>query len=560
MDEDMRVINTLPNASLVQFQDDFYYVGNELKLSTSDYFAIKDTFGLKQVEPNKNGIPLNFSEIKHIVRTAKIVTLTADMQEITNTITRYYVIVSESLPTQLTDKNTDKIIFNNKASPIKDALNKQIKTTTGTWKVIDIVGVGRHSAAFKVKLIKPSIRGAFSYLFGKTIRIAKFRKTDGLNLFFRNLMENTNKSPIEQSSAIKSIAGQIDKEQVKINNSAGLASIRIKSGGIVESLRTGITLTKWLESNSKKHKKKAEIIVKLAISIHDLHKKNIAHNDLNTDNIIIKENSRGQLSVKLIDFGNSSIINKQTRITAAIEEINTDRINVKQSGHRIKLSTTSPKNDKNMFKKDLLDLNILARSALGLKKDLISNNFNQSIRMLITSYARMQTSLELAKNPGAKPMKSDDELFWKDLKQIAKASADPQFKQDAQELQIMYKKALATTKPKAVGRADAILTSAILLTACAFAAELTLQFLDSSFAINRNYTNIATHLIVLIGILSFLSIAIHKASNTQNIIPNNTPLARSSHNLISFKDIWEQPGQNSPHVARKIDFTKESGV
>ena len=546
----MRVISTLNDCSLVSLGGDYYYVNHELTLTDAEYQTIQTSFSLPPRTPGKANVPLSIRQMQHIVELRKKITETDEMQAINNQVERLYVITKESLPTQTEAKNLDQVVFDNKIQPLKDILGQNFTNKHGKWIITDIKGIGKSTAAFEARLTKPSLSGRLS----NQKFILKLQKINRFELFMRQMNEKTefqNLVPEEkQNTVIKNLLKHTEHEQAKINQIAGLTTHTLANGGILEEFVSEKPLSQWLEINHTSQIKKLEVLTKIVLEVQKLHKLGLAHNDLNPDNIFIAEQNN-KLTVRLIDFGNSEQKNQPQRIGTMIET-NEGKMLIKQKANRYVFSSPKPKKNQhkdksklnlqqNFFQKDYLMLNHLARAEFGITHEIITNNPQQSIKTLITGYARAYAGTSFEQSYA-------DNAFWQQFKKMTKQTKDPNMR----EILRMKKLANKLTKPFAKKLTEGITIASAILATAVCGTEILLNYLHSKFAIDKLIT---PHIFAFALVAALVGTSITRIGFI-NTKPNMARFERQSPEYFPNiqKNIFDP--SESPAKPRQLNFSQ----
>lgn len=314
----MEIICSLPLECITKIDDKIYRIYH-LKVSNKFLEPIKQ-YNLRAI------IPQNSNEYFYLsLEQAKIIADVPNKNLALKTIAAEFLKQSQQkAQTKEIKEIDDHIIINEKKKRIDSVINTYITNKQGTWKIKNIIGMGRSCVAFNSILVKPSIAGIVTYLF-KPQRIAKFFKFSGIEIKHKAL-EVVNS--VSEEDTIN-MAKQLEAEQARINNICGLRTQTIQGGGILEDVRQGITLNKWLLKNSQKKEKKIEIFFLIVNEVFKLRKKGISHGDLNNiDNIMISEPPMG-LRAKFIDFG-ETIKSDTKRLSSAIDSFDISNIEKKK--------------------------------------------------------------------------------------------------------------------------------------------------------------------------------------------------------------------------------------
>ena len=165
----MEIICSLPLECITKIDDKIYRIYH-LKVSNKFLEPIKQ-YNLRAI------IPQNTNEYFYLsLEQAKIIAGVPNKNLALKAIANEFLKQSmQEVQTKKIKEIDDHIIINEKKKRIDSVINTYITNKQGTWKIKNIIGMGRSCVAFNSILVKPSISGIVTYLF-KPQRIAKFFK------------------------------------------------------------------------------------------------------------------------------------------------------------------------------------------------------------------------------------------------------------------------------------------------------------------------------------------------------------------------------------------------
>lgn len=474
----MKVITEFNRLSLIELDGKYYDIPHTCTLSKDNFDAIKKTFGLKE----RNQHVITIDEALSIYKLYQLIEIDEDIQK-----PAIKIIIKElkkiAANIKNSPENVESAFLGNNKFTLSELRDKTFKTRNGKWKLGEAIGVGRDSFAFEAKGI--------SKINKNKVCIAKLIKSKPIELYASslNVTDYTNNPII--SSDTKQILINVEKEQIKLNNEFGIKSSPItyngNIGGIMEEKVPGITLTKWLKERPSELDK-IYILIKLAIKLNNLHRNNLVHGDINSDNIIIDSHEREISEVYLIDLGNSKI--KGTpRIRNRVFDLNTTDVKFHKNGKNIKLTAQDSRDD-DSFTEDILELKTLARVDLAIPEDIVARNLDQTIRDLVTKYSMIYTdskNFEFSK---------EEIKFWQEV--------DKNQDQQLQHIKKLKNDAWKTTMPKQKNRANKIRSTAIITSIATSISICSLYFSKSAIAIGNNLTTTVVNAVVIFSALTFL--------------------------------------------------------
>lgn len=493
----MHVVTEFVKDSLVFFDGKYYDIKHSHKLTKEEFAAIQTTFGLK----DRSEPVISIKEALEITELAKKITLTASQQKIAQDTSQYLSDLALDMKTQT--MNTEHLIFGDQYLTLEqmEMEKKTFKANSQKWQIKELIGSGRDAFAFEAIGVSKNNKD-------KTV-IAKFIKSQPLQVYLNALPVSfplfIGKINSEQNSVLN-LLKQIEQEQIKMNNLAGVKSAQIyangKQTGTIEEKVPGMTLTSWLQKKPSELKK-VYALIELCMQVKLLHKKNLIHGDINPDNILVNDIPGKALELRLIDFGNSRI-NNSARIRNRVFNINTSDVKVKFSGSKVILKAQFSTEDAK-FNEDIEGIRSISRREMHIPEDILARNLSETIDNLVFTYS---TSLANVKN--LRIPHSDAQTFWQ---QIEKSNR-PELK----EIKDLKKQADKITKPKARFKVNKTFIGAVLTTLASAGAMTALYFSKSAVAIGSSLIATVANALIMLSALAFLTFAIVNSFTTGKTI------------------------------------------
>ena len=528
---DMEVISRFADMKgcFVENNGEYYAIRDTMRFDANKWHQIRKLLKLRNIEATNHKVELNFHDAFKVYNSR--------LDNKPTEILEFYENIVRNLGSKLMDPNEGSIMFNSEITSFENMLGKTVKDKYGTWKLSKVIGFGSYCVAFKAELISPSLQGISRYLKGKKTRVAKFTKASNIQLYLRSFVTHNDEFEpqfMAKNGHIKlkpqsKLCRQLEVEQARINQMAELNSNLIYRGGIMEDFAEGKTLDQWLMDDCNNETKKIEIIIKLIQKVHRLHKLGITHNDLNNHSNIIID---GNMNVQIIDFGSSK---KNTpRLNEILQHDRMAELEFKKGKFECKSKID------NDFNKDIKEVNQLACEKLGFAEtEIFTSDIEESMKLVVTALARntLEESKDRTPSKYTALRAENDDIFWGLIDKFLKKTKRQSIKKKIKEIKEIKAKFINNSN-----KTNYFIIAIALICKLAIAEGL-LQFFDSNLAINKGYTQILIHSLLIVSALGLFAFTANNFFNRgKKINYCRTPSTPKSHVRHSSNIFRSSPG------------------
>lgn len=537
----MRVISSELDHCVVLYNDALYEIKDDFSISTEQFLELKQQLKLRNVTSINGKQILKISDILNILENKENIR----NPELISNIQKHYNLTLQEL-SKKKEYNT-KIIINGNRTCISEVIKSPGTTLckNNKWRLLKLIGLGRESAVFIAKNIK-------RLPFEDEKKILKLPVYNTLDTSIRNIAVShdgdnlsTKYAAIENMPAILDLAYAIDVEKSHFNKACGLKSKAVRGLGLLEEIVPGQTLTQYLEKKPNISIKKFEIFIKIFLELQKLHSKNITHNDLNSNNVMI-QSENDQINVRLIDFSFAQNNYVKLRLSESTISANNSDIVMKKSGKSFKFTCSKPRAIKFSALKDYQSLVSICQD-LGFNSDefdRISTQYHKKPKVIADNLAFEMAKQVLQSIQEKYPKEINfftnllkiecAQNFWKEFNKSKKSIKNKILKSEIDHLIKIHKTIYMTTKSSKYRKAESIFNASIAVSA----VDVSVQAI-SSLTGSRVCLSKSNFLVLNIFITSVLAILITGSLGTLYLYdkkrrkqPKSGDLARRSSHVF----------------------------